>query len=157
MGYGLIDSDFEDDISLVCFGVLSAPQKSTLPQRLHEIYTQLLEVIDRWKPSVLAIEDPFVARNPKTALAVGQAQGVAFVAAAHYDMEVSSYPPRLVKQAMTSHGGSAKEQVQEMVRIYLGLDFLPEPLDAADSLAVAICHTRYAQQRDLIARSQETW
>ncbi len=154
MGYGIVDTE-DDEVSLVSCGVLTAPQKSPLPERLHQIYSQLLEVMERWHPSALAVEAPFVSRNPKTALAIGQAQGVAFIAAARGGLEVSTYSPRVVKQAITSFGGASKEQVQEMVRIHLGMESLPEPLDAADALAVAICHTRHIHAQALLEHAGE--
>ena len=154
MGYGLIDFH-HNELSFVSCGIISADKNSPLPQRLSEIYTQLQTIIKKWKPVILAIENPFVSNNPKTALAIGQAQGAAFIAAAQNGLEISSYPPRLIKQTVTNFGGASKEQVQEMVRMFLEMDFLPEPSDVADSLAVAICHTRVVQEQDLISKAQE--
>ena len=154
MGYGVIDFQ-NNELSLVSCGIISASKNSPLPQRLSEIYTQLQKVIKKWKPSILAIENPFVSNNPKTALAIGQAQGTAFIAAAQNGLDISSYAPRLVKQTITNFGGASKEQVQEMVRMLLEMDFLPEPSDVADSLAVAICHTRFLQEQDIISKAQE--
>jgi len=154
MGYGVIDSQ-SNELSLVSCGILSASKNSPLPQRLSEIYTQLQKIIERWNPSILAIENPFISKNPKTALAIGQAQGAAFIAAAQNKLEIFSYSPRLIKQTVTNFGGASKEQVQEMVKMFLEMDFLPEPSDVADSLAVAICHTRFVQEQDIISKAQE--
>ena len=139
MGLGVVDSDGGTP-SLVYLAALSPPAASPLPQRLHYLYSELIELISRWQPTVVAIEQPFVARNVRAAMAVGHAQAVAMVAAAHQGVSVSTYTPREVKRAVTDYGASSKEQVQEMVRVLLGMDGLPEPFDAADALAVAICH-----------------
>ena len=95
-------------------------------------------VVD-WSPTEVAIEQPFAAQNVRAAMAIGQAQAVAMVIAARNGLHISSYAPRSVKQAVTDYGGSSKEQVQEMVRVLLGLSETPST-DAADALAVAICH-----------------
>ena len=153
MGYGILDTE-QEEMCLVCYGVLTAQPKTPLPERLHQLHTQLLELLEMWRPSILAVEAPFVARNPRTALAIGQAQGMAFVAAARHRLEVFTYSPRQIKQAVADYGGSSKGHVQEMVRIHLGLDSLPEPLDAADALAVAICHQSHAHERSLMERAE---
>ena len=140
MGVGVVDSE-DGELTHVYSGVLSPGRASPLAQRLHFLYGQVLQTMEEWRPSLVAIEEPFVARNPRSAMAVGQAQGVAMVAAAHCGLPVSSYAPRAVKKAVTDYGGSSKEQVQQMVRVLLGLseDF-QQSSDATDALAVAICH-----------------
>ncbi len=153
MGFGILDA--EEELQMVCSGVLTAQEKSPLPSRLHQLHIQLLDLLKIWQPSIVAVEDPFVARNPRSALAIGQAQAVAFVAAAQYGLPVFTYSPRQIKQAVTDYGGGSKEQVQEMVRIHLDLDSLPEPLDASDALAVAICHVHHSHEKILIERSEE--
>ena len=148
MGVGVVDSE-EGDLSLVYVGVLSPRRADPLSQRLHRIHQQLLEVIQEWGPSEVAIEEPFVARNAHAAMAIGQAQAVAMVAAAHHGLLVSGYSPSEVKRAVTDYGASSKSQVQEMVSVLLGLEQPPQPSDAADALAVAICHINASRVREL--------
>jgi crossover junction endodeoxyribonuclease RuvC len=151
MGIGVVDGE-GGDLRLVCSSVLSPKRGKPLPQRLHYMYSQLLQVIEKWEPTEVAIEEPFVALNVHAAMAVGQAQAVAMVAAASRGLPVFTYSPREVKQAVADYGGSSKEQVQEMVRLLLGLDELPAPSDAADALAVAICHVNASHAKELEVR-----
>ena len=145
MGVGVVDSD-RQDLSLVYWGVLGPEGAGPLSIRLRSLYEQLVDVIRTWAPSVVAIEEPFVSRNVRAAMAVGQAQAVAMVAAAQDGLTVHGYPPRVVKRAVTDYGGSSKDQVQGMVRVLLDIpdDSGPSP-DAADALAVAICHVNTNQ------------
>ena len=149
MGVGVVDSA-DGELTLAYSGVLSPGKTSPLSQRLHYLYGQVLQTIQKWRPSLVAIEEPFVACNPRSAMAVGQAQGVAMVAAAECGLPVSGYAPRAVKKAVTDYGGSSKEQVQQMVRVMLGLpeDFR-QPSDAADAVAVAICHIGAVQVKEI--------
>ena len=150
MGIGVLDSE-DGKLTLVHAGVLSARRDLSLDRRLHHLYGGLLGIISEWKPSIVAVEEPFVAANVRASMAVGQAQAVAMVAAAHHGLDVQGYSPREVKRAVTDHGGSAKEQVQEMVRVLLGLpDEWEESSDAADALAVAICHASASQAQDIV-------
>ena len=151
MGVGVVVSR-SGELSLAHVGVLGPDRSSKLPERLHYLHERLVGMIEDWKPSAVAIEQPFVSQNVRAALAVGQAQAVAMVAAAHHGIPVFGYAPREVKKAVTDYGGSSKEQVQEMVRVLLGLDRLPEPSDAADALAVAICHINASREAELTAR-----
>ena len=122
-------------------GTLVPPRRSPLPVRLSFLYDELILMIKNWRPSEIAIEQPFVARNVKSAMAVGQAQGVAMAAAGKAGLEIFGYEPRKVKQSITGHGGSTKLQVQLMVCASLGLDSLDDQTtDASDALAVALCH-----------------
>jgi len=149
MGVGLVDAD-ADLLKPVFADALSAARTDPLPQRLNYMYNSLVDLIREWSPSVVAIEHPFLARNVRSALAVGQAQAVAMMAAAQWDLPVCNYSPRQIKKAVTDHGGSSKAQVQEMVSVLLGLESPPRSLDAADALAVAICHANATQTQDLI-------
>ena len=150
MGIGVLDS-VDGELTLVHSGVLSARRGQSLHRRLHHLYGGLLSVISEWQPGVVAVEEPFVATNVRAAMAVGQAQAVAMVAAAHHGLDVQGYSPREVKRAVTDHGGSAKAQVQEMVRVLLGLpDEWEESPDAADALAVAICHASSSQVQEIV-------
>ena len=119
--------------------VLKVPRGMPQAERLHRLYSELLDYISRHKPTEVAIEEPFVARNVRSAIAVGQAQAVAMMAAAASGLSVSSFAPREVKLAVTGFGDSSKEQVQEMVILTLGADTPAMELDASDALAVAIC------------------
>ena len=139
MGVGAVDSG-GDRLVLAHADVIASSRKAPLEQRLYQLFDQLSRVVGELRPSVVAIEQPFAARNVRAAMAVGHAQAVAMLVAASQDLPVSTYTPRQVKQAVTDYGGSSKEQVQEMVRVLLELDDVPESEDAADALAVAICH-----------------
>ena len=151
MGVGVMDSD-NGELELVQPILLSPPKKDSLAVRLYYLYDKLIEIIGEWKPSEVAIEQPFVSRNVRAAMAVGQAQAVAMVAAAYYGLPISMYSPREVKRSVTDYGGSSKEQVHEMVRVLLGLSELPGPSDVSDALAVAICHATSSQAREVILR-----
>ena len=144
MGVGAVDSD-GDTYALRLSDALSPPRKADLAQRLFWLHDQLNELIAGLRPDVVAIESPFVARNVKAAIAVGQSQAVAMIAAASHDIPVATYAPREVKKAVTDHGGASKEQVQEMVQALLGVSEPISPADRADALAVAICHINSSQ------------
>ena len=139
MGVGVVNVD-RDALSLVDANVLKVRRGIARPERLHQLYSELLKYIALHEPDEVAIEEPFVARNVQSAIAVGQAQAVAMIAAAAAGLNVASYAPREVKLAVTGFGHSSKEQVQEMVFLTLGVVDLPMPLDASDALAVSICH-----------------
>jgi crossover junction endodeoxyribonuclease RuvC len=118
------------------------------------LYKKLCEVVARYRPDEVAIEEPFVAGNARSALAIGRAQAIAILAAANENLPISRYMPTQVKRQVTTYGGSDKEQVQEMVRLQLGLDQTPQPSDAADALAVAICHLHQKHVERLLAGSK---
>jgi crossover junction endodeoxyribonuclease RuvC len=153
LGYGLVDEE-EDGMTMVTCGVLSLPSKVPVEQRLSSLYKKLSEIVTRHKPDEVAIEEPFVAGNARSALAIGRAQAIAILAAANENLPVFRYLPTQVKQQVTNYGGSNKEQVQEMVRLQLGLAQPPQPSDAADALAVAICHLHQRHIEQLLARSK---
>ena len=115
----------------------------TLAQRLHAIFDRLSAVIVRTQPEVMVVERVFMAHNAKSALTLGQARGAAIVVAAHHGLEVEEYTALQVKQAVVGHGKAAKQQVQHMVRVLLGLRQAPA-VDTADALACAICHANHA-------------
>ena len=153
MGYGVVDSQ-DDEIALTDCGALVSPERSPIGERLRYLYNELLEIIGRHQPDAVAVEQPFVAKNVRSALAVGRAQAVAMLAAANRGIQVYEYTPTEVKQKVTDYGASSKEQVQEMVRLQLELSEAPQPIDAADALAVAICHLREMQLQSLLARGE---
>jgi crossover junction endodeoxyribonuclease RuvC len=138
LGYGVIDG--VDEPRVLEFGVVQTGPDQQPQERLETIFDAVCEIMDQHCPDVLAVEQLFFARNVTTALAVGQARGVTLLAAAKRKIPVYEYKPAEVKLAVAGHGGAEKRQVQEMVRMLLGLDQLPQPDDAADALAVALCH-----------------
>ncbi len=123
-------------------GTIRTGKQKDFSQRLLTIFEGLAEVMDLQQPEVAAVEDVFVANNPRSALKLGQARGAAVVAAMKYGVGVYDYSPRQVKQAVVGYGQAPKEQVQHMVRMLLELSGAPSP-DAADALAVAICHANH--------------
>jgi len=153
LGYGVVDEE-GDGMTMVVCGVLSLPAKVPVERRLSSLYKDLVEVVARYRPDEVAIEEPFVAGNARSALAIGRAQAIAILAAANKSLPIYRYLPRQVKQRVTTYGGSDKEQVQEMVRLQLGLAQPPQPNDAADALAVAICHLHQKHIERLLAGSK---
>ncbi|MFQ6672401.1 MAG: crossover junction endodeoxyribonuclease RuvC, partial [Candidatus Tectimicrobiota bacterium] len=124
----------------IAWGVVRGSARAPLAERLKAMSDGLREAIATYHPTVVAIEDTFYARNVKAALALGQARGVALVEAAAAGLEVVTYPARTIKLALVGYGAADKDQVQAMVARLLGLEEPPQPPDAADALAVAICH-----------------
>ncbi len=151
-GYGLVWGE-GDDLRLVDYGVITTPSDESQPQRLKEIYRQLTALIQERQPAEAAVEKLFFSRNVRTALSVGQARGVTLLAMANADIEIHEYTPLEVKQAVVGYGRATKKQVQEMVKVLLGLDSVPQPDDAADAIAVAICHIHSARMKSLIQSS----
>lgn len=151
IGYGIIDSN-DDKITFVACSAVKCRQRSPMGERLSYLYNELCEVISRHRPDAVAIEQPFVARNVRSALVIGKAQAVSILAAANRGIPTYEYTPAQVKRVVTDYGASSKEQVQEMVRLQLGLSQPPQPIDASDALAVAICHLREMKLKDLLAK-----
>jgi crossover junction endodeoxyribonuclease RuvC len=151
MGYGVIEAG-DDGITLLNSGALVTRERSPIGERLSFIYRRLLEIIAHYKPDAAAIEQPFVAKNVRSALAVGRAQAIAILAAAEKSIPTFEYTPAQVKQRVTNYGASTKEQVQEMVRLQLNLTEVPRPSDAADALAVALCHLQETHIESLLAQ-----
>ncbi len=142
-GYGVIDFD-GGVMKAVDYGVVRSPRRP-LHERLHTIYEGLTSLIARHRPQVAAIEGVFHGVNPRTALKIGEGRGVALLAAAAAGLKVLEYPPATVKKAIVGSGRAHKSQVQQMVRLLLALPTIPEPQDAADALAIAICHCHRLQ------------
>jgi len=151
MGYGVIESR-DDEITPIDYGALNSPMRSPIGKRLSYLYSELVGIISRYQPDAVAVEQPFVARNARSALAIGRAQAVAILAAANQGIPTYEYTPAQIKQRVADYGGSSKEQIQEMVKLQLGLSQVPQPSDAADALAVAICHLRETHLEQLLAR-----
>lgn len=139
-GYGFIREPDNGDLELVDYGVIETPADSPMPERLMQLYSGLTHLLSLHRPQSGAVEKLFFQRNVTTAISVGQARGVALLALAQAGVPVGEYSPREVKQAVASYGDADKRQMQEMVRILLGMPAVPHPDDAADALAVAICH-----------------
>jgi crossover junction endodeoxyribonuclease RuvC len=138
-GYGVIDTDGVD-CSLVQCGAIRVGSGDPLPTRLQSIYAGIVDVIANLRPEVAAFENLFYASNVQSALKLGHVRGVSIVAAAKANLPVFEYSPLEVKSAVTGYGRAEKAQVQQMVRALLRLKTAPEPYDASDALAVAICH-----------------
>ena len=150
MGYGIIEAN-EDEITLVSCGALACQARSPIGERLSFLYAAILEIITRYHPDAVAVEQPFMAKNARAALAIGRAQAIAILAAANCGIPVYEYTPAQVKQRVANYGASSKEQIQEMVRLQLGLAEVPQPNDAADALAVALCHRQEMHLDSLLA------
>ncbi len=143
LGYGVVDNGEEP--RLVVCGALSLPRRAPLEERLSSIYQGLSQIVALYRPDEVAVEEPFVGRNIRSALAVGRAEAIAILVAGNQQLPVSYYSPAQVKKEVTSYGGSDKRQVGEVVRMVLGLPEVPQPSDAADALAVALCHIQQSR------------
>ncbi len=138
-GYGCVESIGGRQLMIVC-GTLSAPARSSFPDKLKHIHEGLTALLARHRPSCVAVEDIFHARNVRSALKLGHARGVVLLAASEAGLPIVEYAPAEIKRAVVGFGRAEKHQVQQMVKLLLGLETAPQPHDAADALAVAICH-----------------
>lgn len=152
-GFGMIRAD-EGQLHYVGCGVISTSPKSPIAQRLKIIYDGLKEVIHKFGPHVMAVENIFIARNVNSALKLGHARGVAILAAVNSELDVFEYTPAEVKKAVAGNGRAGKEQIKEMVRLLLSQARLPDSHDASDALALAICHSQYREMRERLQRLQ---
>ncbi len=143
-GYGVVEMHPAGKLRCLTCGAIKLSPREALPRRLSRIYTQLGAIIAEHQPDEVAIEDVFYALNVKSALKLGQVRGVAMLAAAAAGLEVSEYSPLTIKSSVVGYGRAEKHQVQLMVTRLLGLPAPPEPLDASDALAIAICHLHTA-------------
>lgn len=137
LGFGVIDAN-GIKTKLVTAGVITTPAHTPLPDRLEEIYQGLTDIIAETKPEVMAIEKLFFAQNITTAMSVSHARGVAMLTGRQANLKIEEYTPLQIKQTMTGYGRATKKQIQEMVRLQLGLQEVPKPDDCADALAAAI-------------------
>ena len=147
MGLGLVSS-VDDQIKYLDSLVLSPKKNLPISRRLYEINRSLLEIIDKWQPDSVSIEQPFAGKNIKSAIAIGYAQAVAMICAETYSVPIHLYTPRQVKYAVTNYGNASKEQVQDMVVSLLDYEDLSISLDASDALALAICHVYNREYSD---------
>ena len=148
-GYGLVRLEPDGNLLAVKYGVITTPKNTPAAKRLVMLYEQMSELLSEHKPETAAVEKLFFQRNVTTAISVGQARGVMLLSLAQAGLDVFEYTPNEVKQAVAGYGSAGKRQVQEMVRVLLSLDEIPKPDDAADALAVAICHLHSAQTFNL--------
>ena len=151
-GYGVIE-DKGDQISLLACGVITTEAGLALSVRLLDVFHDLTELLAEWQPDCAAVEELFFSKNVRTALSVGHARGVALLSLASAGIPVSEYKPAEVKEAVTGYGAAPKQQVQLMVQQLLGLPEIPRPDDAADAVAVAICHLHSSRWQSLIDSS----
>ncbi len=143
-GYGVVE-EVDRSLKFIASGSITTSSKLPFSERLGKLFQGINELINNFKPDSVAVEEPFLAKNAKMALRIGQARGVAVLAAVQAGLEVASYTPLQVKQAIVGYGRAEKEQMQEMVKRLLGLDEIPRPDHAADALGLAICHLHTMQ------------
>jgi len=143
-GYGVVEQDDRGILRAVTFGAVHLNPKRPLPERLSQIFHELRAIIEKHQPELAAIEEVFYAVNAKSALKLGQVRGVALLVASECGLPVAEYAPLSIKSAVVGYGKAEKVQVQHMVATLLNLDALPEPQDASDALAIAICHLHTA-------------
>lgn len=148
-GYGLVEGDDQKLVPVAC-GVIRTPAKTPIADRLVQLHTDLSRILTQYCPDVAAVEELFFSTNTRTAMIVGEARGVLLLTLAQAGLEVAEYTPLQIKQAITGYGRANKAQVQEMVRLLLNLRDVPRPDDAADALAVSICHHHSARMMALL-------
>lgn len=152
-GYGVVVRGDGGAVSLVECGVIRTTTSEELPRRLREIHDGLGEVLDRHRPDVVAVEGVFYGKNVRTTVMLGHARGAVLLAAALRELEVADYSPAEIKNAIAGTGRATKDQVQFMVKKLLRLKEAPAPADAADGVAVALCHIHTGRLASLAARS----
>ncbi len=145
-GFGIVENDGRQ-LRGVHWGAIRSKPKEDFPLRLKTIYDNLFQVMKEFSPQVVAIEDLFFATNAKSTIKLGQARGVAILAAVNLNIELAEYAPLEIKQSIVGYGRADKNQVRDMVTTLLKLKEKPEPLDVSDALAVAICHAHSSKNR----------
>jgi len=151
-GFGVVESSEtarEPLLVAKAMGAIRLARSRPLTERLEQIFRELTDELERWRPDAVAIEEVFYSVNAKSALKLGQVRGVALLAAARQGLPVAEYAPLKIKSSVVGYGMAQKEQVQFMVARLLRLEEVPQPADAADALAIAICHIHTAQTRML--------
>ncbi len=154
-GYGCVESDGSRHRLVLC-GALRGPAAAPFPEKLLAIHRGLVALLGRCRPDCVAIENLFHARNVRSALKLGHARGVAVLAAVEAGLPIAEYTPAEVKRAVVGYGRAEKHQVQQMIKLLLGLDAPPSPHDVADALAVAICHSHSQSCALVVAGSNRT-
>ncbi len=148
-GYGIVEEE-DSRLFYVTSGGIKSSSKTSLPKRLKKIYEGIEEVIEKHKPDGMAIENLFFSKNVRAALKLGEAKGVAILAAVKRGIPVFEYSPLEIKKSVVGHGSAEKRQVQNMVKVLLGLKSIPHPPDLADALALAICHIHTHRMKEII-------
>lgn len=138
IGYGLVEETPDGALRAVAYGVITTPPNLPMWERLKMIFESLTALVEQYQPEHAGVEELFFAKNVTTAITVAQGRGVILLALAMAGVPIAEYKPNMVKQSISGYGGAKKPQMQEMVRILLGLDTIPRPDDAADALAIAI-------------------
>ena len=146
-GYGILES-VNGSLKHIASGAISPPSSSTLPKRLQFIYSNLIEVMEEYSPDYMSIEEMFFAKNAKSAIKLGQARGVALLAAENSGIEIFEYAPTKVKLALTGSGRAKKFEIMKMVSFVLGIDNF-EKSDISDALAIALCHINISKYPDI--------
>lgn len=149
VGFGLVRELRDGSLQAVDYGVITTPAGMPMPNRLQMIFDQLTVLIEKHQPDRAAVEEMFFGKNITTAITVAQGRGVILLTLNQAKLPINEYKPNSIKQAISGYGGAKKPQMQEMVRIMLGLDSIPRPDDAADALAIAITDIHSAQFVDL--------
>lgn len=149
VGYGLVRELRDGSLQAVDYGVITTPAGMPMPERLRIIFEELTALIEKHKPDRAAVEEMFFGKNITTAITVAQGRGVILLTLNQAKLPINEYKPNSIKQAISGYGGAKKPQMQEMVRIMLGLESIPRPDDAADALAIAITDIHSAQFVDL--------
>ena len=147
IGFGVIDSSKNNEV--IDYGVITTPKEDSIAVRLETIENSLIHLLKKYKPDVVAIEELFFFKNQKTVIPVAEARGVIIVTCRKYCKNIFEYTPLQIKQALTGQGRAEKQQVQFMVKTILGLSAIPKPDDAADALAVALCHSQTSPRLNL--------
>lgn len=140
-GFGLIETTSRANAKALDYGVITTKIRAPLPSRLKELYESLQEVFDTTKPDVVSVEKLFFSKNITTGIAVAEARGLVLLVAEQKGLQIFEYTPNEIKKTLTGYGSAKKGQIQEMVRVHLGLKDKPKPDDAADALAAAITHS----------------
>ncbi|MBE5734997.1 MAG: crossover junction endodeoxyribonuclease RuvC [Clostridiales bacterium] len=150
VGFGVIEKT-RNDIKVIDYGVITTHKDTRTPVRLQQVYSGIMQLIEKYKPDAIALEELFFNNNITTAITVAQARGVLLIASANYTDNLYEYTPLQIKQALTGNGRAEKKQVQYMVKAILNLSSIPKPDDAADALAVALTH---AQTNTVLSQTQ---
>jgi crossover junction endodeoxyribonuclease RuvC len=152
LGFGIIDQQ-NNQLQVVDFGCILTAANVSFPQRIFQIHQQLTDILVKYSPNVVVVEELFFSKNVKTALQVAQVRGVIILTAMQNGHEVKEYTPLQVKQSVVGYGRATKDQIQKMVKVLLKLSEIPKPDDAADALSVAICYAHSRKFDELVKRA----
>jgi len=141
-GYGLIEVE-NDSLTVINYGTIRTSPKDSIPIRLKDIFNDINELIEKFSPDVMSIEELFFFKNAKTVITVSEARGVILLSAIQNDLEIFEYTPLEIKLSLTGYGRAEKHEIQSSVKDFLSLEEIPKPDDAADALAVALCHHQH--------------